>query len=187
MGRWKVTTAPAALALSLTEVKNYLKVSGTDEDALLTTLINAAAHHAQNYLEQAIITQTITEKYDELGTSIRLSVNPVQSVSSVQYLDADGTTQTLASTEYIADEYSRRAVIEPKNSVSWPTVLNQRNAVTVVYVAGYGATEASVPADIKLALMKIVADAYDNRQDAIHEISTASKYLLDRVNYIYLL
>jgi hypothetical protein len=33
----------------------------------------------------------------------------------------------------------------------------------------------------------MVADAYENRMDSVKQLPTASKYLLDRVNYAFLL
>lgn len=186
MGRWKVTTAAAAAVISTADMKAFLKVDSSSEDAMIDVLIAAATHHAQNYLEQAFITQTITEKFDSFD-AFRLSVHPVASVEEVAYLDSAGDEQTLDSSVYVADTYSRRAVIELANGQTWPTALAQRNAVSIKYVAGYGAAGANVPADIRLAIMQIVADAYNNRQDDVKEIPTSSKYLLDRVNYTYLL
>lgn len=186
MGKWKITTAAATAVLTTAEAKAFLRVDSSDEDTLIDALIAGATQHAQNYLEQAFVTQTVTEKFDELGSVLRLSVHPVISITSIQYIDENGDTQTLAADQYNADTYAKRAVIEPAYGVSWPTVRPQRNAVTVVYQAGYGSAD-NVPEDIKLAIRQIVADAFDNRQDSVKELPTSSKYLLDRVNYTYLL
>jgi len=92
---WKITTQPANEIFTLQEVKDYLKVDDSTEDALITTLLQSARQAAERYLNQALITQTITEKLDRLQLStIYLSVSPVISVSSFQYADGENTTQT---------------------------------------------------------------------------------------------
>lgn len=186
MGKWKITTAAAAPVLTTAEAKAFLKVNSSGEDTLIDALVAGATEHAQNYLEQAFVTQTVTEKFDELGPVLRLSIHPVISITSVKYIDENGAEQTLAADQYNADTYAKRAVIEPAYNVSWPTARAQLNAVTVVYQAGYGAA-SSVPEDIKLAIRQIVADAFDNRQDSVKQLPTSSKYLLDRVSYTFLL
>ena len=82
---WKVTTQPATEIFTLQEVKNYLKVDDSTEDTLISTLLQSARQAAESYLNQALITQTITEKYDRLSNpTIYLSVSPVSAVSSFQ-------------------------------------------------------------------------------------------------------
>ena len=71
----------------------------------------------------------------------------MQSISSVTYLDADGATQTVAGSVYTldnADEHGRAWVLL-QDGEEWPDVGDYGNAVTVTFVAGYGAA-AAVPA-----------------------------------------
>ncbi len=191
MAGWKVTTAAAEAVFNISDAKAWLKMDTSEDDALISGLVSAATQMAQNYLSQAFVTQTITETFDAWGdlqtpSQLRLNIHPVISVTSILYVDSDGATQTLAANQYAADLYTKRCVIEPAYNVTWPTLREQRNAVTVVYQAGYGAASA-VPEDIKTALKLIVADMYENRTDGIRRLPTASKYILDRVNYAYLL
>ncbi len=194
MGGWKVTTAAAEAVISTADMKTYLKVENSTEDTLIAALVSGATQHAQNYLSQAFVTQTITEKldrfevfpmYNEFG-AIQLSVNPVQSVTSITYIDNNGTTQTLSASLYVLDNYRKRAVIAPAYGQGWPSARTQVNSITVVYSAGYGAASA-VPEDVKQAIRLCVADAYENRADSVKQLPSASKYLLDRVNYAVLL
>ena len=191
MAGWKVTTPAAEVVISTADAKAWLKVDTSDDDALIAALVASAAETAQNYLSQALVTQTITETFDAWGdvaqpSLLRLAIHPVISVTSITYIDDNGATQTLAANQYNVDLYAKRCVIEPAYNVSWPTVRVQRNAITVVYQAGYGAATA-LPKDIRTALLLMVADGYENRTDSVKQLPTASKYLLDRVNYAYLL
>ena len=191
MAGWKVLTAAAEAVFNISDAKAWLKMDTSEDDALIAGLVSAATQMAQNYLSQAFVTQTITETFDAWGdlqtpSQLRLTLHPVISVTSISYVDSEGATQVLPANQYATDLYTKRCVIEPAYNVTWPTLRTQRNAVTVVYQAGYGAA-AAVPEDIKTALKLILADMYENRTDGIRRLPTASKYILDRVNYTYLL
>ena len=103
---WKVTTAPAKELWTLSEVKNYLKVDTSADDTLITTLLQSAREVAERYLNQALITQTITEKLDRLNhPTIYLSVSPVISVTSFQYQDNVNSLQTYDAANYVVDTF----------------------------------------------------------------------------------
>ena len=103
---WKVTTAPAKEVWTLDEVKNYLKVDTSADDTLITTLLQSAREVAERYLNQALITQTITEKLDRLNNpTIYLSVSPVIAVSLFQYNDGVNSVQTYNAANYVVDTF----------------------------------------------------------------------------------
>jgi hypothetical protein len=89
---------------------------------------------------------------------------PVQSVTSVQYLDTNNVTQTLDPTQYITDFSSEPARIMPPPGVVWPSTRAQINSVTITYTAGYGASRTSVPARFKLAIMQLIGHWFNNRE-----------------------
>ena len=178
---WKVTTAPATEVWTLSEVKNYLKVDTSADDTLITTLLQSAREVAERYLNQALITQTITEKLDRLSNpTIYLSVSPVMSVSSFQYADSQNTTQTYNASNYIVDTFDKPARLSLAYGKTWPTLYGNINDVTITYTAGYGSTAASVPMQIRQAILIMIADSYDNREDYVKKLPTASEYLLDQ-------
>ena len=178
---WKITAQPANEIFTLQEVKDYLKVDDTTEDTLITTLLQSARQAAERYLNQALITQTITEKLDRLQLStIYLSVSPVISVSSFQYADGENTTQTFAASNYVVDTFEKPARLSLAYGKTWPTLYGNINDVTITYTAGYGSTAASVPMQIRQAILMMIADSYDNREDYVKKLPTASEYLLDQ-------
>jgi uncharacterized phiE125 gp8 family phage protein len=178
---WKVTTQPATEIFTLQEVKDYLKVDDSTEDTLIATLLQSARQAAERYLNQALITQTITEKLDYLRLStIYLSVSPVISVTSFQYADSQNTVQTYNASNYIVDNFEKPARLSLAYGKTWPTLYGNINDVTITYTAGYGSEPSSVPAQIKQAILLMLTDAYDNRQDYVKKLPTASEYLLDQ-------
>ena len=178
---WKITTQPANEIFTLQEVKDYLKVDDTTEDTLITTLLQSARQAAESYLNQALITQTITEKLDKLSDhTIYLSVSPVIAVISFQYKDGDNTTQTFAAANYVVDNFIKPARLALAYGSTWPTLYGNINDVTITYTAGYGSDASLVPGQIKQAILLMITDAYDNRQDYVKKLPTASEYLLDQ-------
>lgn len=178
---WKVTTEPVNEIYTLQEVKDYLRVDSSAEDVLLTTLIKASRQSAEKYLNQALITQTITEKLDRLiNQTIYLSVSPLISVTSFQYKDSQDTTQTFTSSKYVVDAYEEPGRIKLAFSQSWPTTYGNINDITITYTAGYSTESSGVPANIRQAILLMIGDAYDNRQDYVKKLPTASQYLLDQ-------
>jgi uncharacterized phiE125 gp8 family phage protein len=178
---WKITTQPATEIYTLQEVKDYLKVDDATEDTLITNLLQSARQAAERYLNQALITQTITEKLDRLSSPIiYLSVSPVISVSSFQYQDGNNVTQTFDSNYYVVDTFEKPARIALSSGKTWPTLYGNINDVTITYTAGYSTESSGVPAQIKQAILLMVTDAYDNRQDYVKKLPTASEYLLDQ-------
>lgn len=178
---WKVTTAPAIEVWTLNEVKNYLKVDTSADDTLITALIQSAREVAERYLNQALITQTITEKLDRLSNpTIYLSISPVITVTSFQYNDEVNSVQTFASSNYIVDNFLKPARLALEYNATWPTLYGNINDVTIVYTAGYGSTAASVPFQIRQSILMMIADSYDNREDYVKKLPTASEYLLDQ-------
>lgn len=183
---WKVTTAPVNEPWTLSDVKNYLKVDTSADDTLITTLISAARQAAESYLNMALITQTITEKLDRLNSpTLYLSVSPVISVSNFQYADSQNTTQTFASTNYVVDTYSKPARLSLAYGKTWPTLYGNINDVTITYTAGFGTEASGVPTQIRQAMLMMIADSYDNREDYVKKMPTASQYLLDQYRVQY--
>ena len=86
--------------------------------------------------------------------------NPVQSVTSIHYVDLSGTTQLLSSTQYLVDTTSSQCRISPAFGQYWPPTLMRQDAVSVVFVAGY----TTVPSAIRLAICQLAAHWFDQRE-----------------------
>lgn len=161
------TVEQAAKPLTLDEAKEHLRVDFTDDDALIHGLIDAATQHVEDVTSRALVTQTWTLRGDRFPTSgeVVLPRPPLQSVSSITYIDTSGASQTLATSEYDVHTDTLPGRITRAYNVTWPSVRAQPNAVTITYVAGW--TEGAVPEALKSALKLIVGDLYRNREDTI--------------------
>lgn len=129
---------PTVEPIARQQAKDHLRVSGTDEDALIDGLIVAARSFTEGYLGgAALVLQSRRLLLDCFPACIDLEHGPVRAVQSIQYLDEAGDLQTLAADQYRLDKYSRPARITPEYSVTWPSTYEVPNAVLVNYTAGY--------------------------------------------------
>lgn len=159
----KETTA-TTLDLSLIPLgvaKNYLRITADEsyEDARLIDLIKSCRKEIENNINRVILSATWSHRMDSFPVGqILLVKTPVQSVTSVAYIDTDGASQTLTvDVDYRVDIYTGRiAVVSGK---SWPaTKTSTYNAVTVTYVAGY--TVATCPPALKNGILYKLWEAY---------------------------
>lgn len=172
---------PSTEPITLGEAKAHLRVDLTDDDALITALIVAARQYAESETGRSLITQSWRLILDGFpggrgpgtngsissllpGNAILLDQAPVQSISSIQYLDTGGAWQTLPESEWVAELQSAPARITPAFGKTWPTALPQIGSVKVEFVAGYGEASA-VPQGIKIWMLLRLAALYENREE----------------------
>lgn len=155
---WSLVTAPTIEPVSLAEVKAQARIFDTNSDGVLASYIATAREEAEQYMGRGILTQTWKLVLDAFANVIPLPMaSPLQSVTTVQYYDATGTLQTLATTYYGVDTVSRpgRVVLKPEQS--WPTVQSDRRdgLVIITYVVGW-TSAVLVPERIKQGIKQYV-------------------------------
>ena len=164
---YKVTTAPATEPFTRAFVKTWLKIpaSVTAEDTIVDELIIAARSWAEHGTGRALMTQTIEEYFDCWPTcGVRLSVAPIQSITSISYLSG-GSYTTWSSANYNTDLITEPCRITLKNTGQVPSYdANTTNAIKVVYVAGATATTA-IPRNTMQSMLQKIAFMYENRED----------------------
>jgi uncharacterized phiE125 gp8 family phage protein len=136
--------------------------------AHITALTEAAVSMVETKCRRALLTQSWTATFDGFCPALHLLLPPVQSVTSVKYLDAAGDQQTLAGAAYrLIDPASWDPRIVPASGTSWPATADYLNAVEVEFVTGYGDDAEDVPAPIRQAILMTVAHWYTNREATI--------------------
>lgn len=187
---------PATEPITLAEAKAHLRVDLTDDDALITALIVAARQYAESETGRSLITQSWRLVLDGFhggrgpgtagpipsllpGNAILLDQAPVQSITSIQYLDTGGVWQTLPESEWVAELQSAPARITPAFGKTWPAALPQIGSVKVEFVAGYGEA-AAVPQGIKIWMLLRLAALYENRE----EVSAMRQGKIEALPYV---
>lgn len=164
--KYEITTDPAAEPVSLDEAKVQLRVDADDENDLIESLISVARRKVEQDTGRVLISQTVKAYWDKwpTGQTLCLPLYPASTVTSVQYIDEDGATQTWTSTNYTTDLVGMTPRIVPNPEVDIPDVGDYPNAVIVTYTVGDTAP-ADVPAELKHAILTLVTLLYERRED----------------------
>ena len=179
---YNLVTAPASEPVSLTEVKAFLRIDGTDDDDVLGMLIAAARRMAEEYTKRAFFTQTwrlvmdgfadfddtVPPGYHVAPTpflvngsqAIRLSRQPVQSITSIKTTDIANVQTTVDAATYALDTVTGEILLN--KGYSWPSSLRARAAVEITFVAGWDDT-TKIPTPIKQGIIQHVAASYSNK------------------------
>jgi len=171
----KTIIQPTEEPITLQEAKAQLRIeiSMDEDDSLIEGLIIPTAREmVENDTRRSIMTQTRTLQLDNLSDYFEIMDGAVQSIVDITYKDLDNVTQRLASTDYELFIREESALVVPEHDKTWPAALNRPGSVTVQFVAGYDDAE-SVPKRLKQAMMMLISDFYENREDIIIGASTA--------------
>lgn len=192
-----VTASDDSPAISLEDMKGFLRIDGTADDDEITAYIATATEAVKQYLRRAVLTETLVFKADgftepggddrllALGPGVHtaskpyvlggaetldLPFPPLQSVTSVVTYDRGNSASTLSDTKYQVDLQSGRIYLN--EGEVWPSNLRAQDAVRVTYVAGYGS--GSIPAPILQAIRSYVESMFDG----CGELSDKAKMML---------
>ncbi len=94
---------------------------------------------------------------------IDLPNGPIQSITSVQYVDFEGVLQTYDPSNYVSS-LGFPGKLQPQYSHVWPISRPTIDSVQIAYVTGYGDAAASVPENIQAAILLIVGNWYERRE-----------------------
>lgn len=162
-------TLPTALAVNLEDLKDHLRVTSAEEDALVRMYAQAAAQLFEAKTRRRLINRTAVlylEDFpmdcDDLG--VELPFAPVSAISSVQYYDTAGVLTTWDSSNYLLDaaRILPRLVLAPTKT--FPVVQDGRpDGVQITFTAGYGASYSSIPDGVRFAVFLLAAHFFRNR------------------------
>ena len=159
-------TGAATAPVSTSEFRAHARIYHSQDDSYIATLILSATQVIEAETRRALITRSFAYQLEGFpaGGEIILPRSPLSSVTSVTYTDAAGATQTLSSSLYHVYSVNGVGRVVLKSTASWPATLGTGALdVTVNFVAGYGATSASVPAALEHAVLLQATHMYDNR------------------------
>lgn len=160
-------TAPAKEPVSLGELKAHARVDFSDEDGLLSGFIESARKRVEAFTQRALITRTVTYKIDRFPPRetqvLELPRGNLQSVTSIQYLDTDGASQTWGAANYDVDTAWTPGRVALAYDKDWPDIRQWGLPVTITYDVGFGDDPGDVPEDIRNAIKLLATDLYEHR------------------------
>jgi uncharacterized phiE125 gp8 family phage protein len=146
------TVAPSATIVTLQAAKDYLRVDYSEDDTLITSLIDTARIRLEQYAAVAMSPRTlkVVAYVDEF---IELPYAPINTISLVEYWDgAAWVTLELGNYRVIGDTYKKVYFTSPIMS-----------DFRFTYTCGY----ATTPESMKTALLKMVGDLYEYRESSV--------------------
>lgn len=157
--RTVINTEPTSEPVTTTEFKSFAKIDYTTDDTLIGELITAARKWVEDYIGRKVINTTVTAFWTSYAIDMSLPFPPHSSITHVKtvYL-GDTTTLTEGSDYYVYGDVDYLVRF---------TTIYDAYSLEVKYVAGYGADATSVPKTIKYAIMKLVLNMYEQRNDFI--------------------
>jgi uncharacterized phiE125 gp8 family phage protein len=173
--RLKLITAPTAEPLTLQEVKDHLRVTHSDEDALITALIQATREAVENYTNRQLMPATYEGIADKLEP-FSLPKAPFSELLSIEYTASNGQLTPLSAEDYTVLEGGVPAVLLVKKPADYAETLN---GVRITFTAGY----TNVPESLKAAMKLLIGHLYENREETIigvqsNQLPKASEYLM---------
>lgn len=171
------TVLPTAEPISLEKAMKHCRVDGFGEspahpdEGLISDLIPAARERAEEFTGLCLAPSTWEYRVDSLDDRIRIPMQPITSITSVEYVDTDGNVQTLSTSLYVADIHRRPPEIRRGWNVIYPTVRNEPGCVRITFEAGPTDGESPnpypLPRPIYQAMMLIIGHLYEHREDVV--------------------
>lgn len=159
-------TGATSAVITASEFKTHARVYHTQDDTYIATLILVATQCIEHETRRALIHRTFNLKMSAFPADgeIILPRSPMSSVQNISYTDKDGNLQVVPAGDYHTYSVNGVGRVVLKSTAAWPVTLNTGGMdVDVEFVAGYGATSASVPVALKQAVLLQATHLYDNR------------------------
>ncbi len=156
----KLVTPPADEPVALTEAKRHLRVDFPDDDPTIQLLISACRGQLESWLRRSLLNQTWDLTLDWGPAWVELPRPPLVSVTEVKVRGLD-TTEVLADpASYYVNASANTIALKPASV--WPVHITPMGW-RVRFVAGYGDTPDDVPAAIRMELLAMVSQQYEDR------------------------
>lgn len=159
MIRYVLDSQVSDLVVSVSEVKDYLRIDYDYDDTLIEELIKAATEIAEKCMNRNILTATWISYRDSFHADPTLRRGKFISVSKIEYLNNDAYVE-MPTTDYKITIGGVFGVICNADNITHDCSCD---AVKVTFDAGYGSSTTDVPEDIKTAIKSHVAFLYENR------------------------
>ena len=157
----RTVVTPAALApAALSELKNWLGISITADDAQLGVLLRACLEMCEHFTGSMPLQQGCEEVLSASADWQVLTARPVQAIIGIDGLPADGPRFALPVSSYAVDLAA--------DGTGCVRVSNPGSAgrIAVRFTAGLAADWASLPDGLRHGVLRLAAFQYRAREDS---------------------
>lgn len=170
----KIENGTATTVVTLAKAKKQLRLetSFNEEDELIQDYIEAAIKNAENFIGGNITDKNYTYLLDGFDSELVFEAFPIKSITSIKYWK-DETKETMPDTDYKLTALNQK-VSKIRFTKELPNVDKRFDAVEVVVNVGM----ATIEKPIQQAILLMVSDMYERREDRGEVLSLTSYSLL---------
>jgi uncharacterized phiE125 gp8 family phage protein len=163
---YKLITANETLAITVANMKTFMKLDSsiTADDTVIENLIKSATKACETECNRTFLNETWSMYLDYMPSqAIQLQGGRVSSITSIITLDDDGVETSQSSGTYYLTG-GENPVVALKSGNNWNSAGRLYQGHIITYVAGYGATNATLPQGIIDAITMTVNAWYYDRE-----------------------
>lgn len=149
-------------------VKAELRIDGNYDDAYLIQLIKSATSRAENYTHKFFAEREIIEVHSCIYSGLKLLGTPFRELLEIKI---DNVVSPIEN--FIIDKKVGHSEI-----ITGIKSINKINSIKIKYNCGYYPEE--IPAEVIDALLYIISDRYENRENPVRNLPTAADKILNR-------
>jgi uncharacterized phiE125 gp8 family phage protein len=155
-----IVTPPVLSPAALADLKQWLGITTAQDDGILTALLRAALEMCEGFTGTLPIEAGCEEVLPLSGDWQRLTVRPVQAITAVQAIAADGTRSVLHSSAYAmeldADGCGRVRVLTPGSATRF----------VVRFTAGLSPSWEALPEALRHGILRLAAHQHRERENS---------------------
>jgi uncharacterized phiE125 gp8 family phage protein len=160
-----LVAGPASEPVTLDEAKLYARIDQSDEDDAVSMMIAAARGMFERETGLILVRQSWTLSLDlwpkRGADGLRRCYLPLRPILSLTSITVDGAV--VPETDYSLDASAAPPRLIEARGGAWPKPSAKTGGIVIAFDAGFGDAEDDVPAPIRLAILRLVAEAYDTR------------------------
>lgn len=184
----RVVTAPVREPITTAEVAAIQRLGtlSVDDTIALNIYIGAARRYVEGRTGRCINQTTFEMALESFpaGEIVLPRATPLISIGSIIYRDSDANYHTVAAGDYVLDTTAEPGKVAPAYGESWPSFTAYPLApIKIIYTAGAAetspATDVSVDARIKQALLLLTGHWWEHREGVVIEDGRAVQLTLN--------
>ncbi len=157
-------TATASEPVTLERAKEFLRVDGNTEDMLIAELITASRLRLEQMLNASLITRArLYRSHKIFSHCLYVNHSPITAVTKVSVVDSGGQETEIPQEDYLVNLRAAPTTLTLTERRNFSGYVQNAVDVIVEVEAGYGESSDDVPMPLRQALMLLLAQAYEFR------------------------
>jgi len=141
----------------IVEVRDFIRIDHQADDDAIDAFLRSAASLCEDFTGQMLITRSVTDMLPARQVWQKLKRLPVQSISAVERVAADGTAAVLAVEDFALDIDS--------DGIGWIRLhrCDAHSHIRATYSAGVATDWDELPAALRQGIVRMAGYFYANR------------------------